>query len=86
VADLLSGQDLDFKDRPSSEEISREEIRKIAKPFLYTNWALTIITSILLIHQNLRFYIAIPIGFLVGMFLPTLLYIAGVYITRKVYA
>jgi hypothetical protein len=86
VSELLAGQDMNFKEGSASEVLSLEESRKIAKPLLYTNWALILISSIVLIHENIRFYFAIPLGFLIGMLLPSGLYIVGVFIAKKTHS
>ena len=84
MPELLSGQDLNFSEGSTTEVLSQEESRKIAKPLLFTNVTLTVISIIILFHQNLHFYIAIPLGFLIGMLTPSLLYMLGIFITKKV--
>ena len=84
ISGLLEGQDFGFNEKDKEEkQMSQEESRLIAKPFMFTIWTLIVVNIIVLIHYNYGILISILFAFLIGFFLPIILFLAGIFISKQ---
>jgi hypothetical protein len=81
LKELTKGQDWDLS---ISYEDGILAEKQVIKPFIQTIFIVSITSVILLLHHNFRFYIALPIGLLIGFIYPFLFFFIGIYIDRLI--
>ena len=82
ISDLATGQDFNFIEQTDEQNMTIKESNKIAKSFIYTCLIVFGSSIYLFNHHNYSWYITFLLAFLIGLIIPILYFILGVYITR----
>lgn len=80
--DLIKGQDWNITEQGEEDGLTTEERHLIARPFFFTCWIVIITSVIILFHHDFRWYTALLLGLVTGIFYPLILFFLGIFWTR----
>ena len=80
---LTRGQDWNIIEDGDEPGLTPEEGRLIGVRIFFTCWIVFFTFSGLLIHHDFKWYTSFPLGFVIGITYPLLLFVFGIYVNKS---